>query len=54
MAVFWVTETIPLPVTALLPMVIFPLLGVADAREISREYLKVRAGYISYDISLIK
>ncbi|XP_064609432.1 solute carrier family 13 member 2-like [Liolophura sinensis] len=40
MAVFWVTETIPLPVTALLPMVIFPLLGVADAREISREYLK--------------
>lgn len=43
MAIYWVTETVPLPVTALLPMVIFPLLGVAEAKDLSREYLKVRA-----------
>jgi hypothetical protein len=30
MAVWWVTEAIPIPATALLPLVLFPLLGVAD------------------------
>ena len=30
MAVWWVTEAIPIPATALIPLVLFPLLGVAD------------------------
>ncbi|KAF9423998.1 hypothetical protein HW555_000707 [Spodoptera exigua] len=32
MAVFWVTECIPLPVTSFLPIVIFPLADVMDTR----------------------
>ena len=30
MAVWWITEAIPIPATALIPLVLFPLLGVAD------------------------
>ncbi len=33
MAVFWIAETIPVPVTALLPLVLFPVLGLGDAKE---------------------
>jgi sodium-dependent dicarboxylate transporter 2/3/5 len=29
MAIFWITEPIPIPATALLPLVLFPLLGLA-------------------------
>ena len=32
MAVWWVTEAIPIPATALLPLALFPLLGVEDIR----------------------
>ena len=38
MAVWWVTESIPLSVTALLPVVLFPLLGILDGKEISKAY----------------
>jgi sodium-dependent dicarboxylate transporter 2/3/5 len=30
MAVFWITESIPIPATALLPLVLFPALGLGD------------------------
>ncbi len=30
MAIWWATEAVPVPVTALLPLALFPLLGVAD------------------------
>lgn len=30
MAIWWVTEAVPIPVTALLPLALFPLLGVLD------------------------
>ncbi|TVR58802.1 MAG: SLC13/DASS family transporter, partial [Gemmatimonadales bacterium] len=33
MAVWWISEAIPIPVTALLPLVLFPLLGVATIGE---------------------
>jgi solute carrier family 13 (sodium-dependent dicarboxylate transporter), member 2/3/5 len=33
MAVFWITEPIPIPATALLPLVLFPVLGLGDIRE---------------------
>lgn len=33
MAVFWITEAIPIPATALLPLVLFPALGLGDVSE---------------------
>jgi len=38
MATWWITEAIPIYVTALLPLAIFPLLGVTDIRETSASY----------------
>ena len=38
MAAWWITEAIPLAVTALIPVVLFPLLGVVDGKTISALY----------------
>ncbi|MGB5346219.1 MAG: DASS family sodium-coupled anion symporter [Woeseia sp.] len=38
MAVWWATEAVPIAVTALLPLVLFPLLGIADIQETSAPY----------------
>ena len=38
MVTWWVTEAVPIPVTALLPMVLFPLLSVSTIREASQPY----------------
>ena len=38
MVAWWVTEAAPIPVTALLPMVLFPLLSISSAREASQPY----------------
>lgn len=35
---FWILEILPMPVVALFPMVIFPLLGIAGIQEVSRSY----------------
>ena len=34
MAIYWVTEVVPLAVTSLLPLVFYPLLGVLKAKEV--------------------
>ncbi|KAK0398166.1 hypothetical protein QR680_002455 [Steinernema hermaphroditum] len=39
MGIFWMTEILPLAVTALLPVIMYPLLGVVTAKKISTEYL---------------
>ena len=39
MAIWWVSEAIPIPVTALLPMVILPLWNVAGLGDVAGEYL---------------
>uniref|UniRef100_A0A8C9XBK0 Solute carrier family 13 member 2 n=1 Tax=Sander lucioperca TaxID=283035 RepID=A0A8C9XBK0_SANLU len=40
MALYWCTECMPLAVTALLPIVLFPMMGIMKAGEVSIEYLK--------------
>ncbi|XP_078142701.1 solute carrier family 13 member 5a isoform X2 [Centroberyx gerrardi] len=40
MAVYWCTEVLPLAVTALLPTVLFPLLGVMQSKDVCMQYLK--------------
>ncbi len=39
MAIWWVTETIPLAVTALIPLVLFPAFGVLDGKAVSEVYM---------------
>jgi sodium-dependent dicarboxylate transporter 2/3/5 len=39
MAVFWLTEALPLAVTALLPVVLLPFLGVAAASDVAGDYI---------------
>lgn len=38
MAVWWITEIVPLAVTSLLPAVLFPLLGIMDGGKVSSSY----------------
>jgi len=38
MAFWWITEAIPIPATALLPIVLFPLLGIHDAQTTASAY----------------
>lgn len=40
MAVYWVTEVTPLAVTSLLPLLIFPFLGVLKAKVVCMQYMK--------------
>ena len=37
-AVWWITEAVPLPVTALLPLVLFPGFGVVRFQTVAQEY----------------
>ena len=39
MAVWWITEAIPLAATALLPLALFPTLGVSGANDVSKDYV---------------
>ena len=37
-AIWWLTEPVPIPVTSLLPMAIFPLLGVLSPSQVAQSY----------------
>ncbi len=39
MAVWWVTEAIPIPVTSLLPLVVLPIAGVASIKDVAAPYM---------------
>ncbi|MCD4745248.1 MAG: SLC13 family permease [Bacteroidales bacterium] len=38
MAIWWITEIVPLAITSLLPVVLFPLLGIMNGKEVSATY----------------
>ena len=56
MASWWATEAIPLPVTALIPLALFPLLGVYDFSDASNPaksaFTKVAAPYAHPNVFL--
>lgn len=39
MAVFWITEALPIAVTSLLPVFLFPMVGLLTVNETSQQYL---------------
>ena len=39
MAIWWISECVPLALTALIPLVCFPLLGIASGKEVAPRYL---------------
>lgn len=39
MAVWWISEAIPLGITALVPLVLFPALGIMDGKDVSTNYM---------------
>lgn len=39
MAVFWITEVVPLAVTSLIPLVMYPLLGLVDGDKTAASYI---------------
>ena len=39
MAVYWVTEALPLAMTAFIPIILFPITGILPADEVSKVYL---------------
>lgn len=40
MGVFWITEALPLPITSMLPIVLFPLMGILDTNRTCMMYMK--------------
>ena len=59
MAIWWITEAIPLSATALLPIILFPLLGIMRGRElpagnrINLETATFSDGYSAADFDII-
>ena len=39
MAIWWMAEAVPLAVTALLPLVLFPALGIQDGKHVAGQYI---------------
>jgi len=39
MAIYWMTEVLPLAVTSFIPLILFPMMGVMTAGAVSKTYL---------------
>jgi di/tricarboxylate transporter len=42
MAILWLTEALPIPVTALMPVFLIPMFGVLPGKTICAAYVNVR------------
>lgn len=49
MAIYWITEALPIAVTSLLPIILFPMVGLLSAKDVSNKYLNVSTVYTFYD-----
>ena len=38
MALWWVTEVVPLAITSLIPIILFPVFGIMDGKDVSATY----------------
>ena len=41
MVTYWFTEVIPMSITALIPVVLFPLMGIVSSEDVSKTYFNV-------------
>ncbi|CAF0824070.1 unnamed protein product [Adineta steineri] len=45
--IYWISEAIPVPVTSLLPLILFPLTGILKASDVASNYFKAsKCGYV--------
>ena len=41
MAVYWISEAVPIAATAFLPVILMPFLGILSAKVVTKAYIKV-------------
>ena len=41
MAVYWISEAVPIAATSLLPVILMPFLGILSAKVVTKAYIKV-------------
>jgi sodium-dependent dicarboxylate transporter 2/3/5 len=44
MGFYWMTEVLPLAVTAFIPLIFYPAFGILKAADVSAVYLAVKCG----------
>jgi sodium-dependent dicarboxylate transporter 2/3/5 len=42
MIVYWLTEAVPLAISALIPVFLFPLFDILSTKQVSSAYINVR------------